>query len=223
MTFDVSDILKCIEVLDSSDWIALAAALVATMSLFVSWRTAVYQRKIDNDRELLRQIILTLERAYGSISSETTSALPLQSRLAWLTAARHIAAFKSLKSELETQLHRKLCEEHEEFWRHQFYLMLSRIDSSSYFEWTNPETRQPENIDPKSAALVLAFSNWPKDRKDPLDNFSLKKLIQENDLFSLLFRHFRAYVEARFPQWNESDCTDYNSPIQRVVKKLRFF
>lgn len=208
MAFNVIDILNCIRELDSSDWIALAAAVVATASLFVSWRTAVYQRKTDNDRELLKQMILTLERAYGSISAGTPSALPRQSRLAWLTAARHIAAFKSLKAELKTPLHRKLCDEHEEYWRHQFYLLLSRIDSSSYFEWTNAETGQPESINPTSAALVLAFSNWPKDRKDPLDDFSLKKLIQENDLFSLLFRHFRAYIEARFPRWNESDRKD---------------
>lgn len=207
MASNISDILCSIK-LDSSDWIALAAAVVAAASLLVSWRTVVYQRRTDNDRELLRQMILTLERAYGSISEGNPSALPRQSRLGWLTAARHIAAFKSLKAELKTRLHRKLCEEHEEYWRHQFYVMLSRIDSSSFFEWSNPETGQPESINPTSAALVLAFSNWPKDRKDPLADFSLKKLIQENDLFSLRFMHFRDYIETRFPQWSENGPED---------------
>ncbi len=186
----------------------MAAAVVAGASLFVSWRTAAYQRKTDNDRELLRQMILTLERAYASINAESPSGLPRQSRLAWLTAARHIAAFKSLKGELKTSLHRKLCEEHEEYWRHQFYVLLSRIDSHSYFEWNIRESQQTESIDPTSAAVILAFSNWPKDRKDPLSNFSLKFLIEENDLFSLKFRHFRTYIETRFPRWSENNGGD---------------
>jgi len=203
MASNLSDILNSISNLRSSDWIALAAAAIATFSLLVSWRAAVYQRRTDNDRELLRQMILTLERAYASISEEDPLGLPKQSRLSWLTAARHIAAYKSLKTELKTQLHRKLSEEHEEYWRHQLYVLLSRIGSSSFFEWNSPETGQPENINPESAALIFAFSNWPNDRKDPLDDFSLKQLIQENDLLSLRFRHFRAYIEARFPNWSE--------------------
>lgn len=202
---NVSDLLDTIKDLNFSDWIALAAAAVAAASLFVSWRTAVYQRRSDNDRELLRQMILTLERAYTSISEEDPLGVPKQSRLSWLTAARHIAAFKSLKKEIKTQLHRTLSEEHEEYWRHQFYVLLSRIGSSTFFEWNSPETGQQENIEPTSAALILAFSNWPKDRKDPLDDFSLRKLIQENDLLSPRFRHFRAYVEARFPRWDENN------------------
>lgn len=199
MAPNVSDILNSIKELNSSDWIALTAAAVAAASLLVSWRTAVYQRRADNDRELLKQMVLTLERAHASVSGETSCGIPRQSRLGWLTAARHIAAFKSLKVELKTQLHRKLSEEHEEYWRHQFYVLLSRINSSSFFEWISPETGQPENIDPTSAALVFAFSSWPKDRKDPLADFSLKKLIQENELCSLRFRHFRGYIDARFP------------------------
>jgi hypothetical protein len=196
--------LEIIKRLTSSDWIALAAALVAGVSLLVSWRSASYQRMIDNDRELLRQIILTLERAYVSIGEESPSFPPRQSRLGWLTAARHIAAFKTLRAELQTPLHKTLCEEHEEYWRHRFYVMLSRIGSHTYFEWNSPESRQLENIDPTSAAVIFAFSNWPKERKDPLAAFSLKQLIEENDLFSTKFRHFRTYIETRFPRWRES-------------------
>lgn len=209
MEYNACDIINSIRSLRPSDWIAFAAAVVAAASLIVSWRTAVYQRKTANDRELLGQMILTLERAYSSINDENSLAPPIQSRLSWLTAARHIATFKSLKTELTTQLYKNLCEEHEEYWRHQFYILLSRIDNSSYFEWNNQKDTGANSINPVSAALVFAFSNWPKDRKDPLDDFSLKKIIQENDLFSLRFRHLRDYIEKRFPHWSEDD---RNSP-----------
>lgn len=199
MKLHLSEILQFIRGLDTTDWIALTAATIAMVSLFVSWRTAIYQRKIDNDRELLRQLILTLERAYLSISPNDPTALPLQNRLGWLTAARHIATFKTLKTELKTQLHKTLCEEHEEYWRHQFYVLLTHINNCAYFEWKNGTTGASESIDPTSAALVFAFSNWPKGRKDRLADFSLKELIQDNDLFSPKFIHFKNYIESRCP------------------------
>ena len=77
--------------------------------------------------------------------------------------------------------------------------MIDRISGEGYFTTVNMESMVEENIEPTSAAKVLAFSLWPEDRRDPLDALSLDALVRDYDLFSPRSRHFRGFVERRFP------------------------
>jgi len=118
--------------------------------------------------------------------------------LGWLTAARHLLGYKELKKKLKTTLYQTLCNEHEEYWRHQFYVLVHEIDSGAFFSWVNPTAMTEENIEPTSAALVLSFSAWPAGQVDPLDEVSFEELVKENQLFSAQYRHFRSYISKTF-------------------------
>ncbi len=182
-----------------SDWIAVCAVIVAIVSLSVTWRSAAGQRRMQNDREVLNQLILSLERSYSALSTNETPRVKLsRDRLAWLTAARHLIAYKELKQRLKTKLYQALCDEHEEFWRHQFYVLLEGADSADFFKPVDLDEMNQENIDPTSAAVVYAFSKWPDGRVDPLDAVSFEKIVKENDLFSGPYRHFHHYVSSTF-------------------------
>lgn len=201
-------ILNWLSNFEASDWIAIVAALVAAGSLLVSVWTAVGQRRTEHDRELLGQLILTLERSYASLRMPGSTDNPNRDRLGWLTAARHLLGYKELKKDLKTKLYRTLCNEHEEYWRHQFYVILGKIDSDAFFSCADAKAMTKENIEPTSAALVLAFSAWPTDRKDPLDEVSFEAIVKENNLFSTQFRHFRSYVSKGFQSLYEKSRYD---------------
>lgn len=182
--------------LEASDWVAIG---IAVASLLVSFWVAFIQRRDNRDKELLSQLILTLERAHAALRP-SPEAPPSRDRLAWLTAARHLRSYYELKSNLKTSLCKRLCEEHEEFWRHQFYVLADAIDSPNFFHSVGTDKVQQENIDPTSAAVVLAFSDWPNDKEDPLDQVSLETLVVERNLLSARVRHFRSYIETQFPE-----------------------
>lgn len=192
----ISEMLKG---LDASDWIAILAAIIGLASFGLSLWNAIKNQLIEHDRELLRQLVLSLERAYSAISPSQANLPPNPDRLAWLTSARHLVSYEDLKNSLRLPLYKRLCEEQEEFWRHEFYLLILRIGSEQYFSSINAEEMMEENIEPTSAARILAFSAWPEGRPDPIDSLSLDDLVARNNLFSPRFRHFRNYIERRFP------------------------
>jgi hypothetical protein len=56
-----------------------------------------------------------------------------------------------------------------------------------------------ETIEPKSAAIVFAFSQWKEGLPDPLDTWSFEQIVSRYKLFSPRNRHFREFIEAKFP------------------------
>lgn len=185
--------------LGMSDWIAIAAAVLAAVSIFVSVITFYIQRRSNYDKELLSYLCLSLERMFTVLAPAGETEEPIRDRVAWLTAARHICAYLELKAKLKTSLYKTLCDEQEEHWRHKTYLVISRISSSQFFSWVNANKFSEENIDPTSAAVVLAYSSWPPDKRDKIDEISLAGLVSDADLFSAKHRHFRDYVAEQFP------------------------
>ena len=158
----------------SSAVFAGIAALIAAGAIYVPWNN-------QRNQELLNQAVLSLERAYRTLSNEGRNiAPPPADRLNWLTAARHILSYRALKSRIKTALHRSLCEEHEEYWRHQFYLCLNMGNNHSpayYQEGPPPERRI--NIDPRSALIVHSMASWPEGKADPIDLVDIPALIKE--------------------------------------------
>ena len=155
--------------------VSVAAAVVAVSGVYVPW-------KHQHDRELFQQAALSLERAYRALSNDGRNAKPpLADRLNWLTAARHLQGYKALKARVKTTLFRSLCEEHEEFWRHEFYLCLDRhnIHDESYY--AGPPSEPGEQIEPKSALIIHGFASWPTGKTDPIDSVDIKALLRKSD------------------------------------------
>ena len=134
--------------------------------------------KLAKDKEICEQAILAIERAYGSLTNgKKKYELPDASRLNWLTSARQIIRFQQLKSELKTDIYKLVCSEHEEHWKHEFYLSLKHNDfnCSSYFN--------NNNIDLTSALVITNFKQWDPETKDPMDDIDANTLI--NDGYTL--------------------------------------
>ena len=151
-----------------------ASALVAAAAIYLPWR-------MQQNQELFAQAVLSLERAYRSLSNDGRNIRPaIADRLNWLTCARHIEGYKLLKARLQTTLHRSLCNEHEEFWRHQFYLCLDipNIHSPEYYAEQGPPNRRSA-IEPRSAIIIYAFASWPEDRLDLIDSVDIQRLFRE--------------------------------------------
>ncbi len=170
---------------DASDVIAVFAALVAVVAVLIPWW---YQR----NQLLLEQAVKSLERAYEALTDKGRSVSPpAADRLNWLTAARHIVRYKKIKAKIVcAKIHKLLCEEHEEYWRHQFYLCLK--DSSTlplgYY--------QSGPIEPQSAIIVHGFAEWPGSMRDPIDVTDTDKILRETPV--ILKRNFglRFYLES---------------------------
>jgi len=153
-----------------------ASALVAAAAIYFPWR-------MQQNHELLNQAVLSLERAYKAISNDGENIRPvIADRLNWLTCARHIESYKALKKKIKTKIHLSVCNEHEEFWRHQFYLGLNmhNIHHSSYYDEAPPPERK-SGIEPRSALIIYAFASWPNGKSDLIDLVDIKALIKECD------------------------------------------
>lgn len=165
-----------------SDLWPILSTIFAGGSAVAATVAIVTQHNAQNSKDLLDQAILSLERAYEVLAKGSTpDAMIIPDRLNWLTCARHIESYKSLKGQLTRQPHRHICEEHEEYWRHQFYLSLnsSTIISPAYYDQDGAKNKA--RIDPKSAMIVHSFATWPKDKVDPLDAVNVDRLAQDSD------------------------------------------
>lgn len=184
----------------SSETTAIVSAIIAIASALIAIYAAYVPRRDQHDQQLLQQAILSLERAYKSLTSNGQHLKPpAADRLNWLTSARHIIGYKVLKSRIKTKIYLTLCEEHEEYWRHEFYLALDmhKIHSSSYYEQGSPPDLRPP-IEPRSAIVIYSFASWPKSKSDPVDSIDAKSLLQQSNF--LAGNHgLREYLE-KFPK-----------------------
>ncbi len=156
--------------------IAVASAVVAGFAVYLPW---MYQ----HDNQLFDQAILSLERAYRSLSNDGKDIKPpVADRLNWLTTARHLEGYKAVKSKVKSELYRGLCEEHEEYWRHQFYLCLDmhNIHQPSYYD-EGPPPKRKLGIEPRSALIIYSFASWPNGKFDPIDSVDIQALLKECD------------------------------------------
>lgn len=176
--------------------------IIAAISLSITWRKNVKDREYANDKELLEQLKQSLELAYRSLATDNNGS-PINNRLRWLAAARHISRYRQLQSSLRTPLYKVICEEQEEYWRNRVYNLLQRVENSRFFESINPDEMTEEMIEPKSAAIVYSFSVWKEGMPDPLESMGFEEIVNKYNLFSPLHRHFREYIERKHPKLAE--------------------
>lgn len=159
--------------------------IVATLNYWLARKKEKVESELNRDKELCAQAVLSLERSFNALTNGNEKpVLPEASRLNWLTSARLIETYKKLKSELKTDLYKLVCSQHEEHWRHQFYLCLkdSVFQNQSYFQDKTKDTPK-ENIDPKSALIIFNFKQWEPGKLDPLKDVNKDNII--NDGYTL--------------------------------------
>jgi len=192
---------------DSDGWNTLAAfgsaiaAIAAVVGIFLTLHTF---KKTQHDKQsdaILAQCEKSLEAAYDVLTGGGSSIPPERNRLNWLTSARHILRYKKLKQSL-TGSHLLICDEIEEFWRYRFYVAVEKLqDNYSYYQApVTPDPDMRSTIQSKSALVILAFSDWPENRIDPLAEVQAKSLF--NGHSALLWKHaafdrsYRELIEA---------------------------
>lgn len=186
--------------MNASDWMALAAILISMFGLYYTIRTNVIQRRLDQDKELLSQLITTLSNAYSAIAPTNEGEFtPQRDRLAWLTCSRRLLSYRKLKAKLQTGLYKNLTEEHEEHWRHQFFCLLEQIDSKEFYSWMMMKSCQEQYIEPRSAVIIHRFATWPNEKRDPIETVEFADEVKKGNLFSVLHVPFRQFIEKKFP------------------------
>lgn len=175
------------------NWISISSLILSIFAVGITWKTHVIDRHYANDKDLLEQLKSSMDIAYNSISRDDGNEhYPISDRLKWLICARHIIRYNMLKSNLKTKLFKTICDEQEEFWRNNFYSLLEKIDSVRFYS--------DEMIEPRSAAIILAFSTWKEDMDDPIEDFKLEDIVIKHNLFTPKYRYFKEYIEEKFPE-----------------------
>lgn len=160
------------------------AVSVATVliSVFAITRPLRYQKSA----ALLEQAVRALERAYNALTVDGTQTDPVPpSRLNWLTAARNLETYKALKRTIGVKVHRRIADDHEEHWRHLFYLALqgNAYHQPTYYREpvAAPRVQRTGGIEPHSAVIVHAFAKWPDGRPDPVEHADFDRIFEETD------------------------------------------
>ncbi|OCH11433.1 hypothetical protein A6E03_19065 [Aliivibrio sp. 1S128] len=152
---------------------------IAYFSLRVTKKKQKEDLALANDKEVIAQAKLSLKWAFESLDIDDQLQMPKQDRLIWLTAARHILRYYKLRDSIKTVTYQTICAEHEEYWRHKFYLLFSNPNYmfGNYFtKSSNPIW--PENIEIRSAMILSIFSQWGENTIDPIDNITIEQLIE---------------------------------------------
>ncbi|WP_147459050.1 hypothetical protein [Pseudomonas sp. AOB-7] len=168
------------------DIASIASAIFAGMSALVAAAAIYFPWRSQQSQEILNQAVHSLERAYESLSNSGEQVSPpAPSRLNWLTAARHIEQYKALKKKITSKTHSIVCEEHEEYWRHRFYLCLDipNIQQPSYYAERHEPQRQL-GIEPRSAIIIYHFASWPDGRPDPIGSANIEEMLQDGRLLN---------------------------------------
>ena len=163
--------------------------LVSVFVAFLAYRANLLKQEEDRvrdaDKELLAQAQKSLEWAYNSLTDNGTNIPPRPDRLNWLTSARHLLRHGKIAMRIRSDTYKTVHAEHEEYWRHRFYLALDHnsLLSAGYYANASAEAQPwPENLEVRSALVVVGFSNWPKGVKDPTDEVDRAALLKETEV-----------------------------------------
>lgn len=162
------------------------SVIIAAVALYLSYNNIRKSNITKRDSEISSCAVRALERAYNALTNGKVNIPPEANRLNWLTAARLIENYKKLKSTIKLEEYKTVCEESEEHWRHQFYLILNmhNISSIDYYKGIKPpNSSNREYLEPRSLIVIYNFALWRKDKKDPIDSVDLVKILEEKNIF----------------------------------------
>ncbi|MBU5612177.1 hypothetical protein [Geomonas azotofigens] len=177
--------------------IALAVAVLTYLHNVTKFNLENHDKKSD---KYLNEAVGALERAFLIFTdANTNTSPPRPDRLNWLTTARIIESYKSLKQKVTSLEHNVVLKEHEEYWRHKFYTALGSDEMLAPGYFAKPKEKQCfdtdfENLDLTSLAVVYNFAEWKHNYQDPLDSVDAAKMLAYG---TILGRHhgLMAYVK----------------------------
>lgn len=161
-----------------TDFTSIASSIFAGVSAFAAAYAIVVQTQNQESERYLNQCILTLQRAFEALLGDELVDKNLKAdRLNWLTSARHIERFKEIKKKIKREEHKLICNEQEEHWRHQFYLLLNDppITLPNFYEENIQSGKAP--IEPRSAIIIHDFAKWPESRPDPIEHADVDTIL----------------------------------------------
>jgi len=148
----------------------LGTAITAAVALLTYWRNLA----LENDRVLSIKAKEVLERAY-----ETFTALSPSKRYKWLATSRLILRFIKIKEQLRTIPYQDACLSDEDFWRHKFYTVISSLHTPLASVLNVSSSTDVDNqIEPRSALVVLRFCKMDADSIDEVDAVSLYREVK---------------------------------------------
>ena len=170
------------------DWIKITISILTLGSIVIAFfayrtnsRKILEDRIRERDKEYVAQMLKSWQWALDALSENGKPSPPKPDRLNWLTAARHVLRAQKIGAQIANPTYKLIAAENEEFWRHKFYVALSdpSLRQASYYSQSeNPSW--PENIDTRSALVIVNFSNWKADAIDPIDEVDADQLIGES-------------------------------------------
>lgn len=185
-------------------------SFVGLLVTIIQQRQATEKQKRDADSEnYFRHAVQSLERAYKAIAPKDGDTTPLRSRLAWLTCARLLLSAKDAAKRIapdSTGLI-SLYEGEEEYWRHKFYELLQPthpegVGYRADFFGANTATAEGE-IAEQSIRVIYEFTDWPKEREDPLRAIP-RYTAAELDDFGIGMLGIATYIRAK-PHFREAN------------------
>lgn len=156
--------------------IALVALSVSILSIYLSYKNNLINRKMANDEKLFKELTIILNRAYEKFSGQDTNRKNNQEMKYWRNSARLILSYLSLKEKIKTDMYKSLCNTNEEFYRLQFHLVLVREKEIKIHGLK-------DDTDRKAMAMIVEFSKVTHWKKDPLSDIDLKKMIEKHKLY----------------------------------------
>lgn len=201
---------------DRDDWSTIAAfsSAVAAVAALIGLCLTYFSNKRTQDEKTFETIRVQAENslaaAYDTLTNRGRSIPPEPDRLNWLTAARHILRYKKLKQKLRG-VHHLVLDEVEEYWRHKVYLAVQPLERSiGYYSGRGSrltdDSASPlaDPIEPKSALVVLMFSEWPAGLIDPLDEITTRNYEPIPRIFRMRHAAFASTLDALIERENRN-------------------
>lgn len=166
--------------------------ILSCFALTISILNYRFTKRDKSNERLVREAILTLERAYEMLTQKGEQVPPIADRLNWLTTARLLESYSKLKKAIDRDDIQKLVLlQNEEYWRHKFYLALEPLATNfGYYQ----SDQSKKLIEKRSALVVVSFSNWPEGKIDEIDQLNLDDLISENTSALTMHPALRAFL-----------------------------
>jgi len=162
-----------------------ASALVAFFLYRQNLKRHEHDDKYKASETILIETIKILERSYEIFTdSGVNLSPPRNDRLLWLTAARMVTRFNKLRSKLTEDEHFEIIDEHEEYWRFQFYKLLDENKLNFTKTYFNPSGRPyaGDCVARNSMAVIFSFARWKEEADDPMYEVDDKLLFAKGAL-----------------------------------------
>lgn len=179
------------------DFIKIVISALGSLALIFALLTYLFNiKKFNSEGEdkksdkYLNEAMKALDRAFTIFTdSNINTSPPRPDRLNWLTTARMIESYKKLKLNVTSMEHRYVLQEHEEYWRHKFYLALGSDEmlTPAYFAKPRKEMYCDSdfaNLDLTSLAVIYNFTEWKSDHEDPLNSVDAAKMLSYGTILS---------------------------------------